>query len=128
MPEKDACGKCDGKCCRHIALEIDKPDDAESLDDIRWYLSHQGVQVFVEDGKWHLQVYTRCRYLDEDFSCTNYAKRPGICRSYKLGNCEFSKLDFGYELHFKSDADFEAYLAEKKKARHTPRSGGRRAR
>ena len=109
------CGACDGKCCRHIALEIDEPDDAAQFDDIRWYLCHQGVQVFVEDGKWYLQVYARCRYLDDNFSCTNYENRPNLCRSYDMGSCEGTKLDFEYELHFKSDADLDAYLSKKKK-------------
>ena len=109
------CGACDGKCCRHIALEIDEPDDAAQFVDIRWYLCHQGVQVFVEDGKWYLQVYARCRYLDDNFSCTNYENRPNLCRSYDMGSCEGTKLDFEYELHFKSDADLDAYLSKKKK-------------
>jgi len=109
------CAECDGKCCRHIALQIDQPDDAAEFDDIRWYLCHQGVQVFVEDGKWYLQVYARCRYLDDNFSCTNYENRPKLCRSYDMGSCEGTKLDFDYELHFKSDADLDAYLSKKRK-------------
>ena len=115
MPKSEICAQCDGKCCRHIALQIDEPEDADDFNDIRWYLCHRGVQVFVEEGKWYLQVYARCRYLDENFRCMNYEKRPNLCRSYKTGNCEGKKLDFDYELHFKSDADLEAYLAGKKK-------------
>jgi len=115
MAKKGICEECDGKCCRHIALEIDKPEDSEDFDSIRWYLCHQGVQVFVEEGKWFLQVYARCRYLDRNFRCTNYANRPDVCSSYDTDDCEGTRLDFDDELHFKSDADLEAYLARKEK-------------
>jgi len=112
---KAKCDECDGKCCRHIALQIDEPHDPAEFDDIRWYLCHQGVQVFVEEGKWYLQVYARCRYLDDNFRCRNYNNRPNLCRSYDMETCEGTKLDFDYQLHLKSDADLEAYLAKKKK-------------
>jgi len=125
MARKNPCEACDGKCCRHIALEIDEPTDKEDFEHIRWYLCHEGVQVFVEDGKWFLQVYTRCRYLDENYRCRIYRNRPALCRNYSHENCEGTSLDFDYTVHLKSDSDLDAYLAGKKRS---VRTSGRKAR
>jgi len=115
VPDNNPCDGCNAKCCRYIALEIDTPEDRNAQENIRWYLSHTGVQVYVEDGKWHLQVNTKCRHLDKNNRCGNYADRPKICRSYKTGNCENSNTEYDYELHFKSDAEYKSYLAKQKK-------------
>jgi len=114
MPKVNPCQDCGAKCCGHIALEIDKPASEQDFDNIRWYLCHEGVQVFVEDKKWFLQVATRCRHLDENNLCRIYRRRPKICREYSHENCEGTSLDFDYTLHLKSNADLEAYLAERK--------------
>ena len=115
MPKNNICQKCDAKCCRYVALEIDKPGDPDSFENIRWYLSHKGVQVFVEEGKWYVQIDTPCRYLDTDNRCSVYAKRPKICRTHRKDNCEATGLDFAYEVHLKSDADLDAWLRSKGK-------------
>jgi hypothetical protein len=52
MAKKSQCSKCTGLCCRYFALPIETPDDKEDYDDIRWYLCHEDVTVFVEDGDW----------------------------------------------------------------------------
>ena len=113
MGKKNLCESCDGKCCRHIALEIDKPRSKASFEDIRWYLAHHGVQVFVEKRKWYLQVVAGCRHLRQDNQCGIYEKRPAICKSYKTSDCEANDAEFDYDVHLKSDADLEAYLAAK---------------
>lgn len=105
------CQKCDGKCCRYFALPIDTPEDWDDFDDIRWYLCHENVSVFVEDGDWYLNVKNNCRYLSEkDYRCCNYNLRPRICRKYDTGNCDLTGDDYGYELHFLDDKQMKEYM------------------
>jgi len=106
-----ACQKCDGKCCRYFALPIETPEDWDDYDDIRWYLCHKDISIFVEDGDWYLNVKNSCRYLSEkDFRCANYNLRPRICRKYDTDNCDLTGDDYGYELHFTNDKQMEEYM------------------
>ncbi|MBL7214678.1 MAG: YkgJ family cysteine cluster protein [Phycisphaerae bacterium] len=107
----DACKKCNGKCCRYFALPIETPEDWDDYDDIRWYLCHRDVTVFVEDGEWYLNIKNTCRYLsEEDFRCQNYELRPHICRKYHTDDCDLTGDDYGYELHFTNDRQMEEYM------------------
>jgi len=113
-----ACQKCHGKCCRYFALPIETPEDWDDFDDIRWYLCHENVTVFVEDGEWYLNVKNKCRYLsEEDYRCQNYNLRPHICRKYETDNCDLTGDDYGYELHFLDDNQMAEYMKIKFGAR-----------
>lgn len=110
------CPQCDAACCKYFAFEIDEPEDPEELDKVYWFLCHAGTMVFVDEGRWYLQINNRCRYLQLDGRCGIYEKRPQVCREYGLGedgepNCEFTGGDFGYELEFRTP---EAFLIYKK--------------
>lgn len=106
-----ACLKCDGKCCRYFALPIETPEDWDDFDDIRWYLCHEDISVFVEDGDWYINVKNKCRHLSEkDYRCQNYELRPHICRQYDTENCDLTGDDYGYELHFHDDKQMEEYM------------------
>ena len=107
------CQKCAGLCCRYVALPIETPEDKSDFEDVRWYLAHEGITVFVEEGDWYINMATRCKYLDRDNMCTIYEHRPKICRGYKDDNCDFHSGDYGYELHFTSIEELDEYLAEK---------------
>ena len=111
------CEHCVGYCCRHIALPIDVPEEKSDFDDIRWYLLHEGVGVFVEDDEWYLQVNTACRHLQPDFRCGIYETRPQICRDYSTDNCDYHSGDYGYQHHFLSAEHLDAYIAEKFKGK-----------
>ena len=105
------CQKCHGKCCRYFAQPIETPEDWDDFDDIRWYLCHEHVSVFVEDGDWYLNVENKCRYLSEkDYHCQNYELRPAICRKYDTDGCDLTGDDYGYELHFHNDKQMEEYM------------------
>src|SRR5688500_18812779 len=43
------CEQCAALCCRYFALPIDNPKSARQYDDIRWYLCHENVVVFIEE-------------------------------------------------------------------------------
>ena len=109
--KKSLCSKCTGLCCRYFAHPIDDPEDWDDYDDIRWYLCHENVTVFVEDGDWYINVKNKCRYLSEkDYNCMNYDKRPKICRLYEEKTCDYTSNDYDYDLHFEDDRQMEEYM------------------
>ncbi len=110
---KDLCNKCTGLCCRYLALPIDTPTSKADYDDIRWYLAHKGISIFVEKGDWYINIDNPCKYLTSNHRCSIYEKRPRICRTYKHKDCEFHNGDYDYKLYFKSMEQLEDYLAQK---------------
>lgn len=140
------CEHCTAACCKYIALPIDKPTDKEDFDFIRWYLIHQNVSVFVEDGDWYISFQSTCRHLLPDNRCGIYETRPQICRDYTTDNCDYHSGDYGWEHHFTCAEHLDEYVrlhwkkggkrpqaqaphARKIHAdRHTPAGGKRRPR
>ena len=106
------CEHCTGVCCSYVALPIEEPETRSDFDDIRWYLLHQNVSVFVEDGEWYINMATRCRYLLPDGRCGTYATRPRICRQYSEENCDYHSGDYGWELHFTCPEHLDDYVSE----------------
>ena len=106
------CDQCSALCCRYFALEIDEPETRSQFDDVRWYLVHENVVVFVEKKKWYLGVMTRCKHLQPDNRCGIYERRPRICRSYSTDNCEYHGGDYGYDKLFTSAEQLEKYAEE----------------
>ena len=120
------CEHCTGECCRYIALPIDEPETRRDFEDIRWYLMHEGVTVFVEEGYWYIQIRTKCRHLQADFRCGVYETRPTICREYKAEDCDYVGGDYRYEHLFSSPeqiADFaKKHFNEQRAARRRKRA------
>jgi Fe-S-cluster containining protein len=101
-------------CCRYFALPIDTPKNKGDYDDIRWFLCHKGISVFVEDGDWYINIGNKCRHLSEKGNlCRIYSKRPRICRGYRHRNCDFVEGEYCYDLHFTSDKQMEEYIKVK---------------
>lgn len=107
------CEHCAGACCRYLALPLDVPEERRDFDDIRWYLMHEGISVFVEEGDWYVQIQTRCKNLQEDNRCGVYESRPSICREYKAQDCDYSGGQFGYDHLFTHPVQLEAYYLER---------------
>ena len=126
------CEHCTAACCRYLALPIDKPRRARDYDDIRWYLMHQGVSVFVEDGDWYIQFQTRCKNLREDNLCGVYDTRPEICREYEPGSCDYVGGDYDYDHLFTHPEQIEAFYERRTGKKLVappsprPRANGRR--
>ncbi len=116
------CEHCVGYCCRYIALPIDTPTERSDFDDIRWYLLHQGVSVFIEDGEWYINIETTCRHLQPDHRCGIYATRPKICRDYTTENCDYHSGDYGWEHHFSRPEHLDEYV----RLHFVPKRGKRR--
>jgi Fe-S-cluster containining protein len=137
--KKNLCEKCTGLCCRYFALPIETPEDKEDYDDIRWYLCHENITVFVEDGDWYINIDNKCRYLsEEDYKCQIYEKRPRICREYTTKDCDYVDGEYDYDLHFTSPEQMEEYIKikfdnnrknkRKKSKKRTKRQSGKKKR
>ena len=106
------CDKCAALCCRYFALPIDNPDCRKDYDNIRWYLIHQNVVVFIEKKQWYVGVLNRCKHLRDDNLCGIYDTRPAICRSYSTDNCDYHGGEYDYEKLFTSAEDLWDYALE----------------
>lgn len=107
--KNDECAGCNAKCCRYFALQIDTPRTKEDFEEIRWYLAHKRVTVFVEKRKWFLQVFNECGFLTENHGCAIYEERPLICREHPADDCEYISEEFGHDFVFKSMRELDEY-------------------
>ncbi|MFC1497841.1 YkgJ family cysteine cluster protein [Verrucomicrobiota bacterium] len=112
------CINCGAKCCRYLALEIDKPNCKREFDHIRWYLKHKYVHVFIDhDASWYLEFETPCEELGSDHLCKNYDHRPKICQDHGAEDwseeCEFHPEGEAYVERFSNAESFEEYLDKK---------------
>ncbi len=110
--EQSKCGGCVALCCRYFALEIDAPTKPSDFEDMRWFILHDKVEIFTEGRSWYVQVFNRCRWLGEDNLCTNYDKRPEICRTYENDWCDRDELEGstgGNDKAFRTLEELEAY-------------------
>lgn len=106
------CEHCTGHCCRYLALPIDKPTGKRDFDDMRWYLTHEKVLIFVEDGEWYIQFTSPCRHLGADNRCGIYETRPAICREYSTSGCDYESGEYEYEQLFTEPEQLEAFARE----------------
>ncbi len=120
------CEHCTAQCCRYIALPIDTPRTPRDFDDIRWYLIHEGVSLFVEDGTWYVAVQTRCRHLLPDHRCGIYDTRPRVCREYSTDQCEYHGGDYNFQHHFLSPEDLDDYARAARRRKGGEASRARR--
>ena len=109
----NACEHCAAACCRYLALPLDVPTTARDFDDIRWYLLHEGVSVFVEDGDWFVQFQTKCKHIGADNRCQVYETRPALCEEYKARDCDYSIGPYNYEHHFTHAQHLEEFYTRK---------------
>ena len=108
------CHLCTARCCKYFALPIETPTTLEDYDQVRWYLMHEGVAVWMDSGDWYIEIRTVCNHLQPDNTCGIYETRPEICREYgsaEAGPCEFFTEDLKYDLYFDKDEDLETWLS-----------------
>jgi uncharacterized protein len=103
------CDACVALCCRYIALPIDNPEDANDYDNIRWYLMHENIVAFIEEGQWYIGILNKCKHLQPDNRCGVYETRPRICRSYTTDNCDYHGAEYGYDKLFTSAEQLRAF-------------------
>lgn len=108
----DWCGLCAGRCCRYYTVIIDEPEDADNFDELRWFLAHEGNYVYVDEGEWHVNVESRCRFLGPEGRCAIYEHRPDVCRDHgHAEECEWTG-EFDFEHTFRNLRELEAYAKE----------------
>lgn len=113
LPAGNPCEGCD-HCCRYMTVEIGTPRTKRDFDNIRWYILHRSVSVYVDtEGTWMVQFDTPCAWL-KDGRCTHYALRPDICREYDPAECERYATTPAERFVLRNEHDLERYLAERK--------------
>ena len=106
--------ECGAKCCTYFALEIDEPEDEDDCDNIRWYLLHERVGIYIAEEAWHLLVENPCVALDVLGRCARYRDRPSVCRGYGKDACEFHH-DIQFDAFFRTPEEFDAYWGDRRK-------------
>ena len=119
------CSYCTALCCRYFSIHIDTPRTRKDFDNLRWFMMHGRISVYVEEGTWYLCVYGDCQHLQSDNRCGNYENRPQICRDYSTDACEYDDPGL-HERLFETPQQMweyaEAIFPPKKRARK-PRKG-----
>ena len=101
LPPGDVlCSYCTARCCRYIALPLEKPTSWVEFDHMRWFLIHGKNSIFVDDGTWFLLVGGDCNHLNGRL-CGIYETRPQICRDYSTDNCEYGD-EGSYDKYFET--------------------------
>jgi Fe-S-cluster containining protein len=128
LPKGNPCAGCD-HCCRYIAIQIETPRTKKQFSDIRWYVLHKNVSVWVDwDNNWMVQFQTTCDWL-VDGRCSHYALRPDLCREYDPAECERYSPTPAEKIAIHNERDLDAYLAkrEARLAKRRARTNGHKA-
>ncbi len=112
LPSGNPCAGCD-HCCRYITINIPTPRTKLDFDNIRWYILHKNVCVFLDwEGDWMVQFDTTCEWL-VDGRCNHYRFRPEICRDYDPADCERYSCTAAERILLRTEQDLDRYLAER---------------
>ena len=112
--EENPCHGCT-KCCEYVALEIDEPENEKDFDEIRWFLAHKDVWVFIDnDDSWNLQFNTPCEKIGDGGWCEIYERRPFICGAHSSETCDKHGEGDSYKLLWKNIEGFEKWFSDGK--------------
>jgi Fe-S-cluster containining protein len=112
----DLCTGCT-RCCETVSIEIDAPRSPWEYDQWIWVLHHRNLELYVEKPeRWLLHIETRCEQLDARGRCSIYEDRPVLCREYDPRGCERRAPLSDVAAWFKTAADMEGWLQEKRPA------------
>ena len=68
--------------------------------------------LYSDDGYWHVNVESRCRFLGEEGRCAIYEYRPNVCRDFGHDEeCEWTG-ESDFDRVFKTIPELEAYAKE----------------
>jgi len=103
------------RCCETVCVEIDAPRAPWEYDQWVWVLHHRNLEIYVEKPeRWFLHIETRCEKLDHAGRCGIYETRPALCREYDPRNCERRAPLSDVSAWFRTAADLERWLAERR--------------
>ena len=109
------CSDCPAICCRDLAMAIGKPHTKEEIEDLKWQVRFDTVDIFIKHHHWYLRVKGKCMYLGKNNLCKIYDTRPEKCRVHKAPNCE--KFGEYHEVLIRTPEELEEYLESKKRRR-----------
>ena len=104
---------CQARCCRYITVMLPAPKQKADFDELSWFLAHEGISVYVEGRRWHLEVRNRCKYLTKANLCRIYEDRPEVCRGYETEECEYPERP-AHTLHFDTRDEFDSWWARRR--------------
>ena len=112
----DLCTGCT-RCCETVSIEIDAPRSPWEYDQWIWVLHHRTLELYVEKPeRWLLHIEAPCEQLDARGRCRIYEDRPVLCREYDPRGCERRAPLSDVAAWFKTAADMERWLQEKRPA------------
>jgi len=110
---KDECQDCPALCCNDLALMFIKPRTKAEIDDVKWQLHYDKVEICIRSNRWYLVMKSKCIYLDRNNRCRVYENRPDTCRRHNPPDCE--KFGSWYDTRLTTPEEFEEYLESKRK-------------
>lgn len=106
-----SCDKCDGRCCRDVTVEIDKPTSFGDFEDLKWMIAHQNVYVYLdEENDWVVEFRTPCNFLDDKNRCSIYKRRYKMCSDHDPEACIINGEGKHYKIFFKTEKDVDKYM------------------
>ncbi|HCN20292.1 MAG TPA: hypothetical protein DIS73_08480 [Planctomycetia bacterium] len=110
------CRDCDA-CCKYVSVEIDKPATKAEIEDIKFYLYHEDVSVYIDhDNDWYILFKSRCNKLDSNGLCTIYEDRPPICKNFERDSCHEEDWNTSHKVLFRDVNDLMRYLRRRRPA------------
>lgn len=99
------------QCCHYVAIEIDTPESRREFDNIRWYLYHPGIEVYIDqEDTWNVLFHSRCENLQNDGKCAVYDTRPTICREFDNTTCEPNTDETAEKVIFRNADDLDHWM------------------
>jgi Fe-S-cluster containining protein len=99
------------QCCHYVAIEIDMPESRREFDNIRWYLYHPGIEVYIDqEDTWNVLFHSRCENLQDDGKCAVYDTRPLICREFDNTTCEPNTDEPAEKVIFRTADDLDHWM------------------
>ncbi|MFH1994691.1 MAG: YkgJ family cysteine cluster protein [Nitrospinota bacterium] len=100
--------KCQGLCCTGISIPTHKPQTKKEIEELRFYILHKNIEIYVKSNRWYILVNEKCDNLGKDYLCKDYENRPLICRQFSSSSCEHWG-DF-FDIHLKNEEELMEYL------------------
>ncbi len=109
------CKNCVAECCKHIAIQIDAPEELEDFQQIADFLNHENVSVYQDvEGDWIVDFKSRCKNLNgpkcEIWGTEQY---PLTCREYDVKTCVMNEPGEYWKILFDTPEQVADYCEKK---------------
>ncbi|MES9903581.1 MAG: YkgJ family cysteine cluster protein [Sedimenticola sp.] len=113
---ENKCSRCPGtRCCTYMTEALGPaPRSKSDFDHLLWQISHEGVEIYKDEGDWYLMIQGRCQHIGPNGACAIYEDRPQICRDYENEWCEMdAPAEEGFQLHFRNYQELLSYCKKR---------------